>query len=235
MNVIRNKYSDLSDVRTVALLADPACRSCWKRNTPPFLEQVWRNYRPDLFLVAGDLAENGTPEEYQAVMNVLNRYPSRLAAVPGDHDRPLKTFMEYFGSTRKVLDIGQWRFIGINTAHRAFTKREAEFLEKNINRRAVIFSHTPPGVDGWTFHSLGEMASTRFLSILERHASKVHAAFFGHIHGYSTREYAGIPLIATGGVAESFAIRNNRYDGPGLSRMVLFDTETGKRLLTSRQ
>jgi hypothetical protein len=227
MNIIRRKYSKLDDIRKVAVLADPACRSGWERNFLPLLARVWRIHRPDLFLVAGDFAVDGTSEEFRTVISSIKEYPAWMAVVPGDHDRPLRTFRSYFGSTRKVVDAGRWRFIGCNTAERMFPKSEAEFLENNIRRDAVIFTHVPPGLDGWTFHSLGPLYSKRFLSIVDRRKAMIHAAFFGHIHGYSRMEYRGIPFIATGGVAESFAIRNNRYDGPGIFQMMVFDTATG--------
>jgi len=228
MQIIKEKYSELHDVRTVALLADPACRNCWGVNTPSLLEHVWRLHRPELFLVAGDLAVHGTSDEYRTFISALERYPARLAAVPGDHDRPLRSFMSYFGSTRKVIDAGKWRFVGLNTANRMFSKSEADFLESHIRPDTVIFTHIPPGVEGWTFHSFPPYYSNRLFSIMDRHPSKVAAAFFGHIHGYSRREYSGIPLFCTGGVAESYTVRNNRYDGPGPSRMLILNTEDGQ-------
>jgi hypothetical protein len=228
MKILKGKYSELRGIRTVAILADPGCRDGWRDTFPPLLERVWRLHRPELFLVAGDLAINGTREEYETIVSAMKPYPALLAAVPGDHDLPLKTFMRYFGSTRKVIDAGKWRFVGINTANRAFPKSEAEFLENHLRSNSVILSHTPPGVDGWTFHSLQPLQSERLLSIIDRHASKIRAAFFGHIHGHSRRERSGVPLIATGGIAESWTIRNNCYAGPGKVQMMLLRTATGK-------
>jgi len=228
MNIIKKKYSKLDGIKKVAILADPACRDCWKKNTPPLLEYIWRTHRPDLFIVAGDLAVDGTSGEYQEFISTVRRYPAFLAAVPGDHDKPLNMFMNYFGSTKKIVDVGKWRFIGCNTANRMFTKSEADFMEKNIRSDTFIFTHIPPGIDGWTFHSFRPYYSNRFLSIVDRNRSKIKGAFFGHIHGYSWNEYRGIPFIATGGVAESYAVRNNQYDGPGFFQMMLFDTTTGE-------
>lgn len=228
MDIIKEKYSELHDIKTVALLADPACRTCWGVNTPLLLEHVWRTHRPELFLVAGDLAVHGASDEYKVFISALERYPARLAAVPGDHDRPLRNFMSHFGSTRKVIDAGEWRFVGLNTANRTFSKNEADFLESHIQPNTVIFTHIPPGVEGWTFHSFQPYYSNRFFSIIDRHPLKVAAAFFGHIHGYSRREYSGVPLFCTGGVAESYTVRNNRYDGPGPSRVLIFNTGNGQ-------
>jgi len=228
MKIIRKKFSELRDIKTVAILADPACRSCWKDNTLILLEHVWRMHRPELFLVAGDLAIKGTAGEYREFISALERYPARLAAVPGDHDRPLNNFMRYFGSTRKVVDAGKWRFIGINTANRIFPKSEADFLENNIRPDSVIFTHIPPGLEGWTFHSFRPYYSNRLLSILDRQAPKIKAAFFGHIHGYSRQQYCGIPLVATGGAAESWIVRDNRYAGPDSCQMIIFNAVNGR-------
>lgn len=227
MKIIEKKYSRLEDIRKIAILADPACRKGWRENTPPFLEYVWGTHKPDLFLVAGDLAVDGASSEYEEFLSYARRYPALLAAVPGDHDRPVGTFRSYFGSTRKIIDVGKWRFIGCNTAYRMFRKSEAEFLENNLGPHTIIFTHVPPGIEGWAFHSFRPLHSKRFLSVVKRNRSRIRAAFFGHIHGYSRNEYLGIPFIATGGLAESFAVRNNRYDGPGFAQMMIFDAATG--------
>jgi hypothetical protein len=173
----------------------------------------------------------GAPGEFKAFISAIENYPAMIAAVPGDHDKPLKTFARYFGSTRKIIDLGRWRFLGINTANRTLLKSEFNFLEKNIRRNTLILSHVPPALDGWTFHSLGPLASDRFLSTIERHPSKIVAAFFGHIHGYSRRRYSGVPLVVTGAAAESLKVGGNGYCGPGFFQMMIFKTATGKLTL----
>jgi hypothetical protein len=231
MNIIKKKHAELSGIETVAILADPACRPGWEKKFPPLLAHAYRMHKPDLFLVAGDLAASGASREFEAFVSAVKPYPAWFAAVPGDHDRPLKIFRRYFGSTRKIIDIGKWRFIGINTAARKFLKSESDFLAKHIRRNTIILSHVPPGVDGWTFHGLRPHCSDRFLSIIGRHKSRIRGAFFGHIHGYARREHRGVPLIITGAGAESFAVRDNRYAGPGFFEMMIFSTATGKLTL----
>jgi hypothetical protein len=228
MLLIKGKYTELSDIKTVAILADPACRAGWEKNFSPLLAHAYRIHKPELFFIAGDLAIHGSPREFEAFISAIKPYPALFAAVPGDHDTPLRTFVKYFGSTRKVIDIGKWRFIGINTAERKFLKSESDFLTKHIRLNTIILSHVPPAVDGWAFHSLRPNCSDRFLSIIGRHKSRIRGAFFGHIHGYSRREHGGIPLIITGTGAESFAVRDNGYVGPGFFEMMIFSTVTGK-------
>ncbi len=227
MDIIKDRSAVLDDITTVAILADAGCRAGWEKNFPPILDHVWKTHRPGAFLAAGDMSLNSHPGEYETILGMMAPYPAFFAAVPGDHDRPVKNFMKYFGATRKVVDIGEWRFIMANTSNRMFLKKEAEFIEENLRPGSVILSHVPPEAEGWTFHSLWPRSSDRFLALVDAHRDWIRAAFFGHIHGYSTREHSGVPLIATGGIAESKIVRNNRYDGNGKLQMMLFDVPTG--------
>jgi len=227
MQIIREPYSSLTGITTVAVMADPGCRPGWKKNFMPLLKHVWDLHRPELFIVAGDLSFTSSPEEYQQIIGVMEQYPARIAAVPGDHDRPLKNFISYFGATRKVVDVDGWRFIGLNTANRRFTRVEAEFLDRNVKERSIIFTHLPPEAEGWAFHSMWPKSSRRFFEFLDGHHDKIHACFFGHIHGFSVRSYRGIPLIATGGVAESCVVHENSYQGRGFFEMMIFNVATG--------
>lgn len=228
MNIIKSRHAVLEDITTVAILADPGCRAGWEKNFPPILNHVWKTHRPGAFLVAGDMSLNSYPEEYETIIGMMAPYPAVIAAVPGDHDRPVKNFMKYFGTTRKVVDIGEWRFIMVNTSNRMFLKKEADFIEGNLRERNVILSHVPPEAEGWTFHSLWPRSSDRFLALIDAHRDRIRAAFFGHIHGHSVRERSGVPLIATGGIAESKIVRGNRYDGDGKLQMMVFAIPTGE-------
>jgi len=127
--------------------------------------------------------------------------------------------------------VGKWRFIGVNTSNRMFLKKEEDFIEKHIRENTIVFSHLPPEAPGWTFHSLWPRSSNRFLALVKRHQNKIHSMYFGHIHGYSERDYLGVPMVVTGAVAESKIVRDNAYQGPGSFEMVIFDVATGKRQL----
>ncbi|TFH42871.1 MAG: hypothetical protein E4G96_02515 [Chrysiogenales bacterium] len=227
MEILKRRYSELRNINTFAILADPGCRAGWEKNFPPILEHVWKTHRPGAFLVAGDLSLNSHPDEYETIIGMMASCPAIIAAVPGDHDHPARNFMKYFGTTRKVVDIGGWRFIMANTSNRMFLKKEADFIEGNIRERSVILSHVPPEAEGWTFHSLWPRSSDRFLALIDDHRGCIKAAFFGHIHGYSRRERSGVPLIVTGGIAESKIVSNNQYAGNGKLQMMIFDVATG--------
>ena len=229
MRILKGRYIKLDGIRKVAVLADPGCRKGWQKNFPGLLERVWRLHRPGAFLVAGDMSLNSRDNEYREIIGYMKDYPSVWISVPGDHDRPLRKFMKYFGATRKVVDIGRWRFICINTANRMFLRRERDWIEKNIRKDSVILSHLPPEAEGWTFHSMWPRSSNHFLEVAGKHRKKIKAMFFGHIHGFSRREYMGIPMTVTGAVAESKLVKGNRYAGKGFFEMVIFDVKTGRQ------
>jgi calcineurin-like phosphoesterase family protein len=229
MSVIKQKYSRLENIRTIAILADPACRVGWERNFPRLLKKVREVYAPDLFIVAGDLALNGYEKEYRTVLKYINsRKNEKWVAVPGDHDKSIKNFRKYFGSTRKIVDVDKWRFIGVNTANRMFLKREADWIHNNIKNNSIIFSHLPPEVEGWTFHSLWPKSSNRFLAIIKKYRKKIKGMYFGHIHGFSEKKILNIPITVSGAIAEAKIVKNNRYSGKGSLKMSLFFVDSGK-------
>ena len=209
-------------------MADPACREGWEKNFPRLLKKVWNEHHPEVFLIAGDLALHAYQSEYKRILHYMKKIPTYWIAVPGDHDVPLKNFQKSFGSLRKVIDIGKWRFIGLNTSNRMFLHKEELWFEKNVRNNSIVFSHVPPEASGWTFHSLWPKSSDRFLKMVKRNQRKIHSMFFGHIHGFTRRKAFGVPMIVTGAVAESRRVRNNRYDGKGFFEMIVFYVKSGR-------
>lgn len=229
MPVIKQKYSRLEKIKTIAVLADIACRDNYQKNFPRVLKQLRKKHSPDLYIVPGDLALNGTNNEYKKVSKYINLNKNeKWIAVPGDHDKSIKNFQKYFGSTRKTIDVGKWRFIGVNTANRMFLKREEDWIKKNIRKDSIIFSHVPPEAEGWTFHSLWPKSSNRFLALVKKHKKDIKRMYFGHIHGFSERKFLNIPMTVSGAVAESNIIKNNKYSGNGLFKVSLFYPSSGK-------
>lgn len=229
--IIKSSYTKLNNIKNIAILADPGCRSGWEKNFPGLLAKVRKLHKPDVFLVAGDMTLNSYKSEYDAILKYVNAkgYENEIwASIPGDHDRPLKNFTRYLGRTRKVIDIDKWRFIGINTSNRMFLKKEADWIKKHIRRNSIILSHLPPEAEGWTFHSLWPKSSNNFLRIVKKYRTSIKGMYFGHIHGFTRRKYLGIPMTVTGAVAESRKVSNNRYSGDGFFEMVIFRVKNGK-------
>jgi predicted phosphodiesterase len=228
MPIIKNIKISLSGIEKIAILADCGCVKDWEEHFPRLLEDVWKTHSPQLFIVIGDIVLRGRFRYFNNIIKYIDRIPSKWAGLPGNHDRPLIIFKKYFGSLHKIIDVGIWRLIGVNTADKKFTRRESAWLEKNIAKNTIILSHVPPDIEGWGFYSLPSSDSKRFLDIVRKYRDSIKAVFFGHIHGLSRKEFAGVPMIVTGGAAHSKVIKNNRYNENTLLEMVIFDVRTGE-------
>ncbi|UCD87859.1 MAG: metallophosphoesterase [Desulfobacterales bacterium] len=218
--------------RFVGILGDAACRAGWQTNFPRLAELLWEQYRPSHVFVPGDMTAYGTPAQHEEILEYCHRHPWEWVVAMGDHDRPVHVFERYWGPSHKVTDIGRWRFIGVDTASWLFTAAEALWLREQIKDDSIIYTHMPPGITGWEFHSLDSNCTARFFAVLDDFHDQVRACFFGHIHSYDRREYRGIPLIVTGaGGAEARGLGENGYKGTRPFQAMAFDTTTGEIIL----
>ncbi|MEM6898198.1 MAG: metallophosphoesterase [Pseudomonadota bacterium] len=83
--------------------------------------------KPDAILICGDLTQRGSKKEFLQAREWLDTLRCKKLVVPGNHDTPLlnlierasapfRRFEEYFGDLSEDLVLGDWRFIGLNTA-----------------------------------------------------------------------------------------------------------------------
>jgi hypothetical protein len=228
-----SQKEDKTGVRTfgkyVGILGDPACRPGWQKNFPRMAEILWETYRPSHVFVPGDVTQCGTVAQHEEILAYCRRHPSEWVVTMGDHDRPIHVFERYWGPAPKVTDLGRWRFIGVNTSDGVFTEENALWLRQQIKNDTIIYSHIPPYVPGWRFHSLSSVCTSRFFAVLDDFLDQVRACFFGHIHSFDRKEYRGIPLVVTGaGGAAAHGLGADWYEGSRPFQAMAFDTTTGE-------
>ena len=212
-----------------AILGDPGCRPDWQENFVRITEILWEKYRPSHVFVPGDVTPYGTVAQHEEMLELFRRHPWEWVVTMGDHDQPIHIFERYWGPAQKVTDVGRWHFVGVNTAHRRFTPENALWLRNQLRKDSIIYSHMPPGLPGWEFHSLSPDSTARFLEVLDDFLDCVFACFFGHIHSYDRKEYRGIPLIITGaGGAAAKGLGADGYKGRRSIQAMAFDITTGK-------
>lgn len=95
------------------------------------LLQEIKTQKPDLIIISGDFAQNGTQEEFHAAQHFLQNLPCQYLCVPGNHDVPAHNLWERFMTPYKkykqyitsdftpFLETDQAVIAGLNSARRA--------------------------------------------------------------------------------------------------------------------
>ena len=177
----------------------------------------------DLVLIAGDLTENGSPEEMSDFQNQIKGFKAPVLFVPGNHDvgnklipgkggtvsaERVAAFEKALGPSFQAQTRAGLRVIGINSPifGSGFEREKAmwEFLEKELARPAplptVVFLHYPPFVKqadegGGEYWNIEPEPRARLLSLLQR--GGVKTVLTGHLHRDLTNRHEGILFVTT--------------------------------------
>ncbi|MEO0870645.1 MAG: metallophosphoesterase, partial [Pseudomonadota bacterium] len=90
-------------------------------------ERLIDSTSPDALIVCGDLTQRGKRAEFRAARSWLDQFGLPSLVVAGNHDTPLlnlvqrvaspfQRFEDTFDDYLRPLEIGGWRFVGLNTA-----------------------------------------------------------------------------------------------------------------------
>lgn len=157
------------------------------------------NPTPALFVITGDLVDRGTRAEYQALYELVDRFPSQLYLVLGNHDDP-NAFLEVFGGTRFVAHGASTHFCVerddltlvcldssvAGSAGGRLTDEQLNFVDEVLSRRpevtAFLALHHPPVDLGMPFlDGMRLMNGDELVAILDRHQNVVRV-LAGHVH-----------------------------------------------------
>jgi 3',5'-cyclic AMP phosphodiesterase CpdA len=179
--------------------------------------------RVDLVLLAGDLTQDGKPEEIADFHAQLRKFRAPAWCVLGNHDCGSKWFPKaedpltaarlarceralapsFFARTRAGV-----RVVGVNSAlfGTGLPREQAQwqFLEKEFARPAtrptLLLTHYPlfvktPDEPGGDYWNIEPEPRARLLELLR--AGQVRAVLSGHLHKPLTNHVAGIQMIGT--------------------------------------
>lgn len=172
-----------------------------------------RHADADLLVMTGDLCNDGDPEAYALLREILAAVPFDVRLCLGNHDRR-SSFIEAFpghpraasGHVQSVLDTAHGRLLfldsneigvigGIYDAPRLAWLDEA--LAGAGTQPVTVFVHHPPVPDGLAhFEHIGLHDDGALLARLKRHAGGVRHVVFGHVH---------VPMCGTDPVGLSFS------------------------------
>ncbi len=155
-----------------------------------------RTWSPDLLLLTGDLAEDGSDEATAWLAARLGEFGVPMLAVPGNHDEA-EVLAQHFPLSSVdaplVHDVGDWRLVLLNSARRRkidghLDDDQLDALAAAVNpgsgpapdHALVALHHQPlpvgsPWIDRYPLQS-----PERFWSALE--GSRCRAVCWGHVH-----------------------------------------------------
>jgi 3',5'-cyclic AMP phosphodiesterase CpdA len=169
--------------------------------------------RPDALVISGDLTQNGTPEEYARVRELVAPLDLEPHVLPGNHDlrRPLR---EAFGlpgegdeQTSHAVDLGLLRLVCLDSIipggeAGALDEGRIEWLDRVLGEErekpTVIAMHHPPLTTALpTFDAIGLAPEWRaeLAEVLARHP-QVARVIAGHVHRVIVTELAGRAVLS---------------------------------------
>ena len=180
---------------------------------------------PDALLVTGDVTQEGEPEAYQRVREIVaQRFSGASLWLPGNHD--LGAVMRASGATMSQLELGDWLIVAIDThvddeVSGHIDGAEVERLDGLLTRaeapHVLICGHHPPMAVGtsWLDTQVIDNAA-ELLATLERH-ERVRGYLFGHIHQAFEAMHGGLRIIGTPSTCFQFEVGSEQFAVDDLS------------------
>jgi len=164
---------------------------------------------PDALIVCGDLTQRGKRVEFRAARRWLDQFGLPSLVVAGNHDTPLlnlvqrvaspfQRFEDMFDDYLRPIEIGSWRFVGLNTARGWQARRnwaegvvDLEALEtaaSSGSKTAIVCHHpfvSPPNTPLRTRTKRGADADT----ILKNASASL--LMCGHVHAPTAEHRRG--------------------------------------------
>src|SRR6201996_2201205 len=168
--------------------------------------------RPDSLLVSGDLTQNGAPEEYARLRELLAPLDLEPHVLPGNHDLrgPLR---EAFGlpgvgeePASHVVDLGPLRLVCLDSIipgaeGGTLDEGRIEWLDAALaeepRKATVLAMHHPPlrsEMPGFDRIALAAAAREALASVIDRHPQVIRIVA-GHVHRTIVAELAGRAVV----------------------------------------
>jgi len=223
----KSQGSDLHvlQVSDCHLYADPA-GTLLGLNTLDALQQVLSSAcaetNPDIIVVTGDLAHDGSKAGYHSLAKALASTHCSAAAIPGNHDYALsmKNVLEKHQiPTGGKIDLGNWRLILLNSQvpgkeHGHLSRSELDMLDSALENAPphilVFLHHQPVPVGSGWLDNIGLDNSRELFSRIKDNLA-VKGVVWGHVHQSWEGRLGHLQLLATPSTCIQFSPRQNEF------------------------
>ncbi|MEY3106096.1 MAG: hypothetical protein RIT35_259 [Pseudomonadota bacterium] len=152
---MKHDYTTVLQLTDLHLFADPAglfnnvnTRDCFIKT----IIHVQQHYeQPDLIIITGDLAHDGSTEAYHFIAEALKIFSVPVYYVLGNHDHPENAYQVYpleFVSTDKYHSLKHWQIIFVDSNDQPIQDSyEGEVSQAELQRIKALIESYP---DKWT-------------------------------------------------------------------------------------
>lgn len=172
--------------------------------------------KPDAIIITGDIADQGDPEAYRKILQIINPVAERMGTeviwVMGNHDNR-SHFREVlleetpsYETIDRVFDINGLRLIVLDTSvqghhYGEVTKDQLEWLKDVLSTESehgsILAMHHPPIPSMLELSKTTELRNQALLAEVVK-GSDIRSIIAGHLHYSSNSTFAGIPVsVAT--------------------------------------
>lgn len=210
--------------------------------------------RPDLVLISGDLVDEGQPDEYAMLAELLQPLQLPLLLMPGNHDsRPAlrqalahaeagHAYLPSDGPLHYCIDQHPVRIVALDSCvpgrhHGHIDAQGLEWLARTLaaDRRkpTLVLLHHPPFVSGIGYLDDYRCLDTQALAQVISEAPNVEAVLCGHVHRVMFRRWAGTVLATCPSTTTQIALQlradasPQSYAGPAACLLHLWSPEHG--------
>ena len=186
---------------------------------------------PDAILATGDLSQDGSPESYRHVREILATPGVPVYCIPGNHDDPANMAAEldrppfhYCGD----YALGRWRLVMLSTwdgdrgggrLPQDELQHLGRALEQHTEPHALVVLHHHPVPTGSWLDKVGLDNADDFFAVIDG-CARVRGVLWGHVHQAQESQRRGVRMLGTPSTCFQFMPRVRESDvdpaaGPG--------------------
>lgn len=169
--------------------------------------------RPDLVLITGDLVDEGQPDEYAALRDILQRLTIPFLLIPGNHDdrENLRAafsdhaYLPRQGPLHYCVDTHPVRIIGLDSTvqgeHHGHIDAAgldwlATALAQDTRKPTLVMLHHPPFVCGIPYMDEYRYIDDKALKAVIGRFDNIELVLCGHVHRPMLRRWANTVVCA---------------------------------------
>ncbi|MEW6086723.1 MAG: metallophosphoesterase [bacterium] len=183
-------------------------------------EKEIKSAKPAFWINLGDMVNSGHPYQYRRFKEQIKNVPSPFFPVIGNHEfvDPIgeKYFKALFGNTNYSFNYSNFHFIVINNSRGDFSKKDFEWLEKDIDKnpkkQSIVFMHIPvfDPRPGENYAMKNKENAWHLEEIFVK--KKIRYVFASHIHSYAYAERKGVKYYISGGGGAKLESKKDFYN-----------------------